>query len=307
MIAIAQANGIWLENLYSHKRVALADSRLSNFDSNAQRQSGSFDPDDSRFVAPVQSGRRGTIWDAGTGGVVGHLHTGKTTLDQTLDSPNGAQIAAAGRNGVADLEPASGTGRVLILALPRNAGPVSDMAFSPNGRLLATATDSAHSQVRLWNTRTGRRVGRALTNGYGKFVRFSSDGRLLVTGHLDDGVLVVPVTRDGLASRATQTIPTPDAYDASFAPGHQLIVADLYSEPTVFDLSSGQVVERLGANRFQNGFSYVAGKVLSTSAGGSTLYACDACGSTKSLIRNADSLLVQRLTAAQSKRFITGN
>ncbi|GAA4442339.1 WD40 repeat domain-containing protein [Phytohabitans houttuyneae] len=63
--------------------------------------------------------------------------------------------------------------------------PVQSLAFSPDGRLLATG--SSDGTVRLWNPATGRPVGKPLT-GHTKqvdAVDFSPDGDLLATGSSD--------------------------------------------------------------------------------------------------------------------------
>jgi hypothetical protein len=73
------------------------------------------------------------------------------------------------------------------------------MAFSPDGRLLATATGlwaawkpvSHPPEVRLWDTLTGREVARlAGAAADASSLCFSPDGRRLVSGHQDGTLLV---------------------------------------------------------------------------------------------------------------------
>lgn len=60
-------------------------------------------------------------------------------------------------------------------------GKVSSVAFSPDGRLLASG--SVDKTIRLWEVATGQEIGRLM--GHSKPVRsvaFSPDGRLLASG-----------------------------------------------------------------------------------------------------------------------------
>ena len=68
------------------------------------------------------------------------------------------------------------------LATYNGNGAVNGVAFSPDGKLLATA--DADGTVRLWNTATGHEVGTPRSDEAGpglgvKAVAFSPDGKLL--------------------------------------------------------------------------------------------------------------------------------
>jgi len=79
------------------------------------------------------------------------------------------------------------SGRLLhVLAPPAE---LEGVAFSPNGRLLAT---TSYLGTYLWNPRSGRRVGRLLQDkpGLETDVEFSPDGALLAVAEQDNGVRV---------------------------------------------------------------------------------------------------------------------
>src|SRR5262245_7496529 len=71
---------------------------------------------------------------------------------------------------------------VVVLPPIRGAQGVSAVAFSPNGRLLASS--DSNGTVRLWNPATGQRVGAPIRVGARDGVHgvaFSPDGRLLAS------------------------------------------------------------------------------------------------------------------------------
>ena len=79
-----------------------------------------------------------------------------------------------------------------IAVLTGHAGVVHSVAFSPNGKILASGGED--STVRLWDVATGQQIGRPLTARIGGSVRdvesvaFSPDGKTLATGNGDGTV-----------------------------------------------------------------------------------------------------------------------
>src|SRR5260370_12730754 len=66
----------------------------------------------------------------------------------------------------------------------RHAGPANCIAFSPNGRLLASGGDDR--LIRFWEPATGLEVGRL--EGQAARIAFTPDGRGLLAGD-DNGIL----------------------------------------------------------------------------------------------------------------------
>ncbi len=75
----------------------------------------------------------------------------------------------------------------LLHVLPQKG--IKDVAFSPDGRLVATA--SADGRAIVWKARSGKRVRVVLDSKSGvNAVAFSPDGKLLATGGQDSGVRI---------------------------------------------------------------------------------------------------------------------
>jgi WD40 repeat protein len=106
-------------------------------------------------------------------------------------------------------------------------GPVSSVAFSPDGRLLASGSDD--QTVILWDVRTGERV-RTLTGHTGpvRSVAFSPDGRLLASGSEDQTVILWDV---GTGERVrTLTGHTGPVRSVAFSPDGRLLASGSWDQ-----------------------------------------------------------------------------
>jgi WD40 repeat protein len=126
-------------------------------------------------------------------------------------SPDGTLLASAGRDGA-----------LLIwnlhsrnLAHPPIFGhhdSVSDITFSPDSRLLASAScyektpygECESGEVRLWDVATGHAIGQPFIGRHGDIVglSFQSDGRTVLSGHYDGSMVLWDVNPDSWIRKA---------------------------------------------------------------------------------------------------------
>jgi WD40 repeat protein len=132
------------------------------------------------------SGQRGTIRlrNTRTGRPVGQPIMTHQAVTGLALSPGGKTFVTVGANGTAALWSVATGHRVGALmstgAAVSPGRPAVAAAFSPDGRILATAVDGS---IRLWDTTTRQQIGTPMTAGPSPAyaVAFSRDGRTLVT------------------------------------------------------------------------------------------------------------------------------
>ncbi|MEU8040073.1 serine/threonine-protein kinase [Streptosporangium sp. NPDC049078] len=142
------------------------------------------------------------LWDARTRRPVGEPMKGHTrAVDSIAFSPDGRLLASGGNNGEGT-EPGDHTVILWDVATRRQVGEpltghidwVRSVAFSPDGKILATA--SADATVILWDTTTWQPIRDPLT-GHGDWVQsavFSPDGKILATASDDATVILWDTT-----------------------------------------------------------------------------------------------------------------
>ena len=158
-------------------------------------------------------------------GVIALIAVPMAAYGLTTGKPHGAVPGA----GTATLSYFTGT--------LHDAGEVLDVAFSPDGTLIATAGGNNHSVV-LWSTATGQRVrlftGSVVVNS----MAFSPDGKLLATGSdIFD-----------LATGARLHDFGGGAYDVAFSPDGSLIATAngyLPNGVRLFSASTGQLARQI--------------------------------------------------------------
>jgi WD40 repeat protein len=157
-----------------------------------------FSPD-GRLVAAIGSDGKARVWNVATqqptgivvtlsiSGPVPRPISGGLTRDALAFSPGGKIFVTVGGNGTAALwSVATGrrVGAPMAAGMPggqATAGrPAAAVAFSPDGRTLATAIDGT---IRLWDAATQQEIGTPMAAGPDPLdaVAFSPDGRTLAT------------------------------------------------------------------------------------------------------------------------------
>jgi WD40 repeat protein len=154
-----------------------------------------FSPD-GRLVAAIGSDGKARLWNVATRQQTGTAVAVGRTAGALAFSPGGKTFVTVAANGTAAMWSVATGHRVGAVMNAGGAdpagsgssasgqgtagGPVAAVAFSPDGRTLATAVDGS---VRLWDTATQQQIGAPMTAGQDRLyaVAFSPDGGTLTT------------------------------------------------------------------------------------------------------------------------------
>ncbi len=148
------------------------------------------------------------------------------------------------------------------------------LVFSPDGRLLATATFRS-STIRLWETGTGRKLrdlstGGQIPPGLAPVIAFSRDNRLVAASAGDNGATVWDV----VSGRVVQTLAGPQGsfmssfgmYFLAFTPDNRIVT--LSDAARVWDLTTGRELYTLEMNApDMSGFNGTEGAAVLTPDG----------------------------------------
>jgi WD40 repeat protein/DNA-binding SARP family transcriptional activator/type II secretory pathway predicted ATPase ExeA len=211
-----------------------------------------FSPRDPNLLALAQRGGPVMLWDLAKRIRVGKLAVVGGWANAVAFSPDGRTLAAADADGTVvlfDIATHARAGRPLRrphgpISAPYQRRDISGIAFSPDGRLLATA--GLDGSMVLWDLARRAPIGLPLDPRGGSpvtAVAFSPDGRTLAWGMLDGKVLLRRVPDGKVLYQLATPGPGLRSFGAfAFSPdGKLLAVASLNGKVQLWDPHTGEV------------------------------------------------------------------
>jgi WD40 repeat protein len=254
-----------------------------------------FSPRDRNLLALVRDDGPATLWDAARRAQGGELPVRGGWLNTVAFSPDGRRLAAENHaDGTVVLFDVATRTRVGRPLHPPYHGPfvpgyssrdVNAMAFSPNGKLLATAGNDGATV--LWDVATQAPIGHPLRPHPGSTVNdvaISPDGRTLASG-IDDGTVLLTRVPDGTVLHELTVTKGPGITALSFSPdGNTLVTGALNGKVRLWDPRTGAAGRTwvAQAGPVMSTVYSPDGTLLATSGGDGTAALWDVC-STKQI------------------------
>jgi WD40 repeat protein len=236
-----------------------------------------FSRDDLRIAAVPVLGGKSRLWDAGTGRELAILGESPPTDNPALGfSPDGTRLAVAAGEFVhlCDVQ----TGRRLAILGPHEQN-VNHVAYSSNGKRIASSIHGAPFAVHPWDAHTGREVAVLRDNRANGTVAFSSDGSFLISGTMYPDNMVRVWDSDTGRLRHALAGHRNSIYSFAFSPDGKRIASASYDQTgRLWDAATGQLVAVLAGHtgRVTSVTFHPAGTHLVTASDDATLRLWDA-------------------------------
>ncbi len=198
---------------------------------------------DGRHLLSSSNDKTVRLWDIWTGQQVGALTEFHDLVRSAALSPDGQRVATASLRDVQIWD--AWTRRQLVppLLVPDVRYAVWCLTFSPDGKLLATA--STDQTVRLWDATTGQEARKLQGHTNRVYsVAFSPAGHLLASGGADRQVKIWD-TEKGLEQR-TLSGHTDYVFGIAFSPDGRYLATASWREVIVWDASTFAELHTLG-------------------------------------------------------------
>lgn len=250
-----------------------------------------FSPD-GRMLAAVSQGEL-VLWDLGDLGAFRQLEPlpGESSVNAVAYSPDRGTLALAGYEGEG-VTLADATSRT-PLGTPLTSNAVSNVAFSSDGRTLATSGDEG---LVLWDVSSRRQKGKPLTGTLVYAMAFSPDGGTLASS--DGNGLVLWDLGTGPPRERLTTDP---AESVAFSPDGRMLAAGGSDGLALWDVGARQQLGRLPAgNVLAVAFSSDGRTLASAGQGGLVVWTV----SLQAWQERACTIANRNLTASEWIRFM---
>ena len=219
------------------KSIEVGDSLRLTLENRCKLEGGraadfAFSPD-GKALATVTS-KNAQLHDLSTGNVIWKYEPPEGTyLGRLAFSADGTRLAVSIANGVQILDATTGQLKQDLQLMKKR---VNDIAFSPDGRLLATSMDHG-SSIEVWDLTSGTRVTDITTQGAAYSIDFTSNGKMLLASSLgpDGGFAFYNITTGQHAVRMSSG----GCWYATYTADRKMILSTYNDKARLHDADSG--------------------------------------------------------------------